>query len=56
MKNTSYPTSTLTRPANLIPQILAAVMGGTVIFAMLLAGVVIGFNVYYTGESTQASG
>lgn len=50
MKNISYPTSTLARPANLIPHVLAAVMGGMAIFAMLLAGVVIGFNVYYTGK------
>lgn len=50
MKNTPYPTSTLARPANLIPHVLAAVMGGMAIFAMLLAGVVIGFNVYYTGK------
>ena len=50
MRNYSYPTSTLTRPVDLIPHILAAVMGGLAIFTMLLAGTAIGFNVYYAGR------
>ncbi|HLE50644.1 MAG TPA: VanW family protein [Anaerolineales bacterium] len=50
MRNYAYPSSTLTRPIDLIPHILAAVMGGLAIFTMLLAGTAIGFNMYYAGR------
>src|SRR3990172_10821708 len=50
MRNYTYPPSTLSRPVDLIPHILAAVVGGLAIFTMLLAGIAIGFNMYYAGR------
>ncbi len=50
MGNITAKPSTLPRPINLIPQILTAIAGGLLIFALLLFGFWVGYNVYYSGK------
>lgn len=50
MKNLSTASPSLSRPIDLIPQILTAITGGLVIFTLLLVGVAIGFNINFAGK------
>ena len=50
MGNISAKSSTLSNPTNLIPQILIALAGGLLIFALLLFGFWVGYNVNYSGQ------
>jgi vancomycin resistance protein YoaR len=50
MGNITAKPSTLPRPINLIPQILTAIAGGLLVFALLLFGFWVGYNVYYSGK------
>ena len=50
MRNLSTASTSLSRPIDLIPQILTAITGGLVIFTLLLVGVVIGFNINFAGK------
>jgi vancomycin resistance protein YoaR len=49
MRNYS-PTATLKRPSNILPQILAALLGGGIIFVLALGAFAIGFEVYFAGR------
>ena len=50
MRNLSTASPPLSRPIDLIPQILTAITGGLVIFTLLLIGVAIGFNINFAGK------
>jgi vancomycin resistance protein YoaR len=50
MKNISAVSPNLTRPLDLIPQILTAIIGGLIIFTVLLIAVIIGFNISFSGK------
>ena len=50
MRNLSTASPPLSRPIDLIPQILTAITGGLVIFMVLLVGVAIGFNINFAGK------
>jgi len=50
MKDLSATSAPVSRPIDLIPQILTAITGGVIIFSILLAGVAIGFNINFTGK------
>lgn len=50
MKNLSAASPNITRPLDLIPQILTAIIGGLIIFTVLLVAVVIGFNISFAGK------
>lgn len=50
MTNSSPASPTLSRPIDLIPQILTTLMGGVIIFTLLLVAVVIGFNISFAGK------
>ena len=50
MKNTSAVAPNLTHPLDLIPQILTAIIGGLIIFTVLLIAVIVGFNISFTGK------
>jgi vancomycin resistance protein YoaR len=50
MRNISTDSPNLSRPIDLIPQILTAIIGGLIIFTVLLVAVVIGFNISFAGK------
>ena len=50
MGNISAKSSTFTRPSTLIPQVLMAIIGGLLVFALLLFGFWVGYNVYFSGR------
>jgi vancomycin resistance protein YoaR len=50
MSDTTAAEPALSRPIDLIPQVLAALVGGLIIFALLLVAVVIGFNISFAGK------
>ena len=50
MRNISTASPNLSRPIDLIPQILTAIIGGLIIFTVLLVAVVIGFNISFAGK------
>jgi vancomycin resistance protein YoaR len=50
MRNLSTASPSLSRPIDLIPQILTAITGGLFIFTLLLVGVAIGFNINFAGK------
>jgi len=50
MRNLSTASPPLSRPIDLIPQILTAITGGLIIFTVLLVGVAIGFNINFAGK------
>jgi vancomycin resistance protein YoaR len=50
MRNTPAALPTLSRPIDLIPQILTALVGGVIVFTLLLVAVVIGFNISFAGK------
>jgi vancomycin resistance protein YoaR len=50
MRNISTASTNLSRPIDLIPQILTAIIGGLIIFTVLLVAVVIGFNISFAGK------
>jgi len=50
MRNISTASTNLSRPVDLIPQILTAIIGGLIIFTVLLVAVVIGFNISFAGK------
>lgn len=49
MRNISTATPPVTRPIDLIPQIVAAIIGGFIIFSVLIVAVVIGYNISFSG-------
>jgi vancomycin resistance protein YoaR len=50
MRDTPAASPTLSRPIDLIPQILTALVGGLIVFSLLLVAVVIGFNISFAGK------
>ena len=50
MSNTTTAPPNLSRPIDLIPRVLTALVGGVVIFTLLLVAVVIGFNISFAGK------
>jgi vancomycin resistance protein YoaR len=50
MRNVSAASTNLSRPIDLIPQILTAIIGGLLIFTVLLVAVVIGFNISFADK------
>ena len=50
MRNISAASTNLSRPIDLIPQILTAIIGGLIIFTVLLVAVVIGFNISFADK------
>ncbi len=50
MRYSSTASQPISRPIDLIPQILSAIIGGLVIFTLLLVAVVIGFNISFSGK------
>lgn len=50
MRNISAASTNLSRPIDLIPQILTAIIGGLLIFTVLLVAVVIGFNISFADK------
>ena len=50
MRDTPSVSPTLSRPIDLIPQILTALVGGVIVFSLLLVAVVIGFNISFAGK------
>lgn len=40
----------ISRPLNLIPQIITAISAGVIIFTLLMVSLAIGFNIYYSGK------
>ncbi len=50
MRNISVASTNLSRPIDLIPQILTAIIGGLIIFTVLLVAVVIGFNISFADK------
>ena len=50
MRNISVASTNLSRPIDLIPQILTAIIGGLLIFTVLLVAVVIGFNISFADK------
>ncbi|HUV25941.1 MAG TPA: peptidoglycan binding domain-containing protein, partial [Anaerolineales bacterium] len=50
MKNISTATPPISRPIDLIPQIIAAIIGGVIIFSLLLVAVLIGYNISFAGK------
>jgi vancomycin resistance protein YoaR len=50
MRDTTTASPSLSRPIDLIPQVLTAFVGGLIIFTLLLVAVVIGFNISFAGK------
>lgn len=50
MSNITTASSPASRPIDLIPQIIAAIVGGMIIFSMLIVAVVIGYNISFSGK------
>ena len=50
MRDTTTAEPALARPIDLIPQVLTALVGGMMIFTLLLVAVVIGFNISFSGK------
>jgi hypothetical protein len=50
MSNISTASPPVKRPIDLIPQIIAAIVGGMIIFSLLIVAVVIGFNISFSGK------
>ena len=50
MRNISTASPPVSRPIDLIPQILAAIVGGMVVFSFLIVAVVIGYNISFSGK------
>jgi vancomycin resistance protein YoaR len=50
MSDTTTAETALSRPIDLIPQVLAALVGGLIIFTLLLVAVAIGFNISFAGK------
>ena len=50
MRNITTASPPASRPIDLIPQILAAIVGGMVVFSFLIVAVVIGYNVSFSGK------
>ncbi len=50
MRDTTTVEPALSRPIDIIPQVLAALVGGVIIFVVLMVAVVIGFNISFAGK------
>lgn len=50
MRNISASSPPISRPIDLIPQIIAAVIGGLIVFSLLMVAVVIGYNISFAGK------
>ena len=50
MSDISTASPPASRPIDLIPQIIAALVGGMIIFSMLIVAVVIGYNISFSGK------
>ena len=50
MSNISTASPPASKPIDLIPQIMAAIIGGLIIFTFLLIAVVIGYNISFSGK------
>jgi vancomycin resistance protein YoaR len=50
MRDTTTASPSSSRPIDLIPQLLTALVGGLIIFTLLLVAVVIGFNISFAGK------
>lgn len=50
MRNISTASPPDSRPIDLIPQIVAAIIGGAIIFSLLMVAVVIGYNISFAGK------
>jgi vancomycin resistance protein YoaR len=50
MSNISTASSPASRPIDLIPQIIVAIVGGMIIFSTLIVAVVIGYNISFSGK------
>jgi vancomycin resistance protein YoaR len=50
MRDSTSASPALSRPIDLIPQVLTALVGGLIIFTLLLVAVVIGFNISFAGK------
>lgn len=50
MSDLSTTSPNISRPIDLIPQILAAIIGGLIIFSLLLVAIVVGFNISFSGK------
>jgi vancomycin resistance protein YoaR len=50
MRNISTVSPPDSRPIDLIPQIIAAIIGGAIIFSLLMVAVVIGYNISFAGK------
>ena len=50
MSDISTASPPASRPIDLIPQIIAAIVGGMIIFSMLIVAVVIGYNISFSGK------
>ena len=50
MRNISTASPPASRPIDLIPQIIAAIIGGLIVFSLLVIAVVIGYNVSFSGK------
>ncbi|MCJ7536990.1 MAG: VanW family protein [Anaerolineales bacterium] len=50
MRNISTATPPISRPIDLIPQIAAAIIGGVIIFSLLMVAVLIGYNISFADK------
>ena len=50
MRDTTTAEQAFSRPIDLIPQVLAALVGGLIVFGLLLVAVVIGYNASFSGK------
>lgn len=50
MRNISTASPPASRPIDLIPQIIAAIIGGLIVFSLLVTAVVIGYNVSFSSK------
>jgi vancomycin resistance protein YoaR len=50
MRNISTTSPPIPRPVDLIPQIIAAIIGGVIIFSLLMVAVLIGYNISFAGK------
>jgi vancomycin resistance protein YoaR len=50
MRDTTTAEQAFSRPIDLIPKVLAALVGGLIVFGLLLVAVVIGYNISFSGK------